>query len=277
MKPLTFCLLVLCGSTFYAEAQINPGRVIERAAGRQLNRELNREMRESVEESDRERTKDDSDSKPAATYKFGADAKVKLQNFKIRRKDEKAEDPIFYRYYFPASGDYLGMKPLGEDKESMDMVILENKRTHSFVSQDGSKMRMSMNLERFMKRQNKQVVGTEDDEKFTIRHTGNTKTILGHSCDEYIIENEDKTHRSTYWLATVLEEQVQKLPLLFMSAGSYMSPHLKGNKGMVLEMEMIDEESKSRTTFEVTELNLNNKTTFDTQGYRSMGAAMFGN
>lgn len=278
MKQLTFCLLVLCGSSFYAQAQINPGRLIERAAGRQLEKEIDRELRESAEENDRERTDDDLDTKPAATYSFAADMKVKIQTYKIRRKGEKAEDPITYRYFFPTSGDYLGMKPLTEDTESMDMVILENKMTHSFVNQDGTKMRMSMDMERFAKRYNNQTVEESgEEENFSIRRTGKTKTILGHSCDEYIMENEDKTHRSTYWVASILEEQVQKLPMLFMSMGNSLAPDLEGNKGMVLEMEMIDEESKQRMIFEVQELNLDNETTFNTEGYRSMGVnALFG-
>lgn len=281
MKPLTFCLLLLCGTAFYAEAQINPGRIIERAAARQLEREIDREVRESANERTErraeERSEEEGDNAPAATYTFNADAKIKVQFFETRRRGEKAEDPVRYRYFFPESGAYLGMKPLGEGTESMDMVIMEDQKTHSFVSQDGTKMRMSMNFKRYIEKQNKNSMDEEETENYSVRRTGKTKTILGYSCDEYIMENEDKTHRTTVWLAPVLEEQMEKMPMVFMSMGGYMTNNLDGNKGMVLEMEMVDEEEKQRMTFQVEELNVNKTTTFNTSGYRAMGLGLFGN
>jgi hypothetical protein len=95
-----------------------------------------------------------------------------------------------------------------------------------------------------------------------IKKTGRTKDILGYKCQEY--EYEDENTRGSFWLTKDYKSpRSSAIPSMF----NWTAVTFGGTSGFLMASESTDLESGEKSTMEVTEINSNKNTSFNTQNY----------
>ena len=93
-----------------------------------------------------------------------------------------------------------------------------------------------------------------DDVSYASNKTGNTKEILGYTCEEYLIEEDGTT--SQLWVSEELGKEVEQdmLSNQYIFGGAFI--HSAGMNGMVLEYHFTDDSSGDTRTLKVTKIDL---------------------
>jgi hypothetical protein len=95
-----------------------------------------------------------------------------------------------------------------------------------------------------------------------LKKTGRTKTILGYKCEEY--EYADETSKGAVWITKDYKAaRSTAVPSMF----SWTSLTLGHTSGFLMASESTDLETGDRSTMEVTEINNNKNTSFNTKQY----------
>jgi hypothetical protein len=147
------------------------------------------------------------------------------------------------------------------DMEAFTMIML--------MDMSGQKMLMTyqMSKELFEEKMDE---SAENTSNATFKKTGRTKQILGYTCEEYLVEDEDYT--SELW---VTKEENFGIAKAFQ--GMAAQKQQKGYPsdypaGMVMEMISYDKKnSKEKTHMLVVDIQKNKKQTISTKGYMKMG------
>ena len=101
--------------------------------------------------------------------------------------------------------------------------------------------------------------------------TGKKKKILGYSCDEYVIEDDETI--VTMWITEDLQREMKSNYMQNATfAGLFMYAH--STSGTVLEYIMEDKKRDEKTVMQVTDIDMDKRKTISTAGYNiiSMGA-----
>jgi hypothetical protein len=108
--------------------------------------------------------------------------------------------------------------------------------------------------------------GVEKDKPVDEMKTGNTKTILGYSCDEYLIREGSAEIR--VWTSEKLGREVGQETLKNQQVFGGTFSHALFKNGMVMEYSYSD--GSNKTVLKVTGLDLNRSHTISTAGYQVM-------
>jgi hypothetical protein len=147
------------------------------------------------------------------------------------------------------------------DPERLAMIIL--------TDNDGEKTGFAMRID---------PENVEEDEGEEVDYsglepykTGNTKKILGYTCDEFLVEDEDSEVHM--WISEKLGDEISKEMLNNPNAFGAAFYYSRGVNGMVLEYDVMNKDSREKTELLVTELDLNHNHSISTKGYNiiSMG------
>lgn len=221
------------------------------------------------------------DIKPV--YEFGLDMKVEITSVE-NGKENKSETSII-NYYYPkdATQNYLGIKMEMEEEDDITnaFTVIDNGTIISFVEQSGTKMAMGMDIP------DAEEVATdedEDDDFFgentskedkmnSMKKTGNTKTILGYKCEEYLMEDENA--KINVWVAPDLGNKSAGMAGMFYAFQKKdkmkYNPFLEAqNAGMMLEMINIDKKTNDKSTMKTVEINLDREFNFKASEYPQM-------
>ena len=98
--------------------------------------------------------------------------------------------------------------------------------------------------------------------------TGKTKTILGYSCDEYLIK--DGGTEARMWVSEKLGKVVNNEMLNNQQIFGGAFVHAAGMNGMVLEYNYLNSSSGDRVTMRVSKIDLNASKTIATGDYAVM-------
>ena len=164
--------------------------------------------------------------------------------YEIQTEDE---DPVNMSFVIAPEGEkYMGFTGFSQDEEFEYMVWdLERNVFVMYQEQDGKKS--------LMKLPNFASIAEADQEKqmeaseMEIRKTGETKTILGYSCEKYIIED-DKTYGEA-WIAADFPYSYERFSALVstqMKTPGYSE--LSEQQGYALEMLTREKKKKAQTT-----------------------------
>lgn len=165
----------------------------------------------------------------------------------INEKDKAS----YIKYLLPSSGTkVIGFEMMDKDKKAESKIVWDLEREVMVMYQEDKKGNKSLQkLPSFTNVFSKQME-QENEEKYgetTIKKTGNTKTILGYSCDEYIMENDEIV--SNIWIAG-------KFPYSYREYADVFSQQLKTpgyselseKEGFALEMKTTYKDKKANTT-----------------------------
>jgi len=150
-------------------------------------------------------------------------------------------------YFLKRNGNYMGTT--SEQMEGMIMVFdPENHAFVTYMENDGEKMAMAMEIPQM------ETTGEDSvfNNSFTFEKTGNTKEILGYSCEEFVGENPDYrylmyiTQEHEVGFGSIYKMDQQRLP------SGFDPEWLENGKGLMMEMEMTDKNKKKNNVTTIT-------------------------
>ena len=127
-------------------------------------------------------------------------------DMEISGTNEKGKpiDPTMFRTFIDPEGQSWGIELESDDKDlKRTVMIFDNHHQATIMlmeSNEGEKSRLAygMDWSKMMEAGTDETAETMD-ETFNFEKTGNTKTILGYTCDEYVTDTE--TYNATYWVS----------------------------------------------------------------------------
>lgn len=253
MKKIGLLLALFIGVNSYAQL----GNMVLRKTGSLINK------KESEKDTTSKTTPAETEKKDAsfnpfsakmggkadaqAEYVFNSNVLVELQNYK---KDGSTKDEATkVRYHF-SDQEYFGTEMVmtnkkGQTTESFGVSEFSKNQIVSLINDNGDKSGTVMKIDL-----QKQIDKHSDTANVKVTKTGKTKTILGYTCEEYIMTDKDGNTTES-WMTTALPFDMKK-----MMAGNRGGPNYGdyGN-GFMMEMTMT-EKNGEKTTWKVLEVNL---------------------
>lgn len=165
-------------------------------------------------------------------------------------------------YYLSNSGHFMGMD-LSEKKSDV-FTVMDAKRNalYTFMTSGKDKTLISTGFD---------ITATTEEQNskadVSIKKTGQTKTILGYSCDEFEVSATDFS--GTIWVTQ--DAGVQFLKMKPMKKSAFNQTWLNYAKGLVMEMTMVDKSKRKAKHITMRCIALN-KTNFTihSQNYKSL-------
>lgn len=244
MKTIQLILLVFCLGFFsqgHTQILKKLGNKAKKAAERTLEKKVEQKTEKETEKvfdstfnnqgttkKKEERTYNSSVSKvdPAANYNFS-------HKYVMQVKSDKNETVL--NYYLTNSGNYIGSS-VPDKKGNQDVITvmdLSRKTLFMFMENKGDKSQMSMNLD----------VGdvandAMEETNVKVTATGNTKTILGYSCQEYKVVGNDLN--GSVWIAPTADINFSKSFYNIKSKKGMDQSWMKMLNGLTMQMDMVD-------------------------------------
>lgn len=170
--------------------------------------------------------------------------------------------------YFADSGRQTAMIMENDMTKGMDMKMITNFQDSTMVllmdmggMKKGSCMKMA-DAQKLTK--NKEVPNFASDwAKY--KKSGNTKTIMGHICEEFVFE--DEKIKQVFWITQDLAEWSDMFTRGYQGFNDGKSALPAGMKGTWLGFEQIMKEDNQIVIGEMVELNINKKFNISTEGY----------
>lgn len=259
-------LLIILFSTSVTQAQFwkNVSKKAKQAAERTVERKVEEKSeRETDKAFDSVFNNQGTISKgkkalPADLYSFS-------YKYTLEVKDSKNATDI--QYYLTNEAPYFASSSALEgDQEMITVLDIPNKTAHTFMDMGGQKTMMSIPLD-----MDGMVEDEMEDAQLQITPSGNSKVILGYSCEEYAVQGPES--EGTIW---VTKEAPFSLSTAFSQMKSSEIKSMKGMnqawmnliEGLVMEMQMTDTSRRKPATISMTcksieEMNL----TIDTSLY----------
>ncbi|MCA1761978.1 MAG: DUF4412 domain-containing protein [Flavobacteriales bacterium] len=205
------------------------------------------------------------------TYDFNQRVSIETQ---VIDKKGNSEDSYNSTMYLSSEHPHIGMNMEKgmEGAESLEMMIFDfdDKQMLMMMNTQGQKMGFSMSTENLEEDESAQ-----DVSEMKITKTGNSKTISGYSCDEYLIEGEDLKdgESQTAWITQDAEVNWIESWSEAMSANkkAEMNQKLPENypDGAVIQTEY-EEKSGKRYVMTVTNIDTDHNKSVSTSGYKFM-------
>ncbi len=244
LKTLCIVLILLIGTNANAQFLKKLSQKAEKAAERAVERKVEQKSSKETEKAfdsvfnnDGKLLKGTKEA-PADIYKFS-------HKYIMRIDDGKSTTDI--HYFLTEQDQYIGSKiPLDKGQDMLTVMDISKKTAFMFMDLGDKKSVMSFSLD--MEEEIKEEVNKTD---FEITRTGNTKEILGYSCDEFKVSSPES--EGTIWVT-------KDAPVTFSSAlGDISSVKMKSMKGMdqawmnmvdglTMEMTIIDTSKKKSKT-----------------------------
>lgn len=202
--------------------------------------------------------------------------------YKMELTEEGKPSVVNYEMWFSNNAEYMATRVEGnESKDSRDMPssmlsILDEKNKAMIVLMQEQKIAQVLSMDRIkdiaIEENKKDSVDTNFN---SIKKSGRTKNILGHSCEEFISANESNTF--SFWVT-------EELDLFQKNMFFNLSKSLGGNsfntipeeaKGFMMEMHFEDAESNEKGTMTVIDIQeVKNTIKMDDYQLMSLGQYM---
>lgn len=205
-------------------------------------------------------------------YQFDAYIQMELTTYK---KNGNLDDQVVYdNYLHKTDADYA---MVFKDKGDQSTIIFDTKNSAMLIlaDSDGEKTGFATTIDpEAMAEEFEDYEEEEADlDSYKPYKTGKTKTILGYSCDEYMVEDEGaEVHM---WVSEKLGKEVRKEWMSNQQTFGTMFMHANAMNGAVLEYDFVDEDG-SRSVMLVTNIDLNHSHKVNTSGYTIMSMRMQG-
>jgi len=207
-------------------------------------------------------------------YDFDAYIQMELTTYK---KNGDLDEKVVYDNYLDKQDADYAME--FKDKDASSTIIFDAKNNAMLILtvSDGEKTGFATSVDPEAMAEEFEDYENEEEEvdmsSYKPYKTGKTKTILGYSCDEYMVEDEGaEVHM---WVSEKLGKEVRKEWMSNQQTFGTMFVHAYAMNGAVLEYDVVDADG-SRSVMQVTDLNLNHSHKVDTRGYTIMSMRMKG-
>lgn len=192
----------------------------------------------------------------------------------ISSSDKKGEtfdqDMIMYSNDEGGQGAFVMSMEQEGAQESVAIFDFEKKQMITLVDASGMKMAMVMKMDPEAYQNDDEPSNTEDIPEY--KKTGRSKEILGYTCDEYIMEDEDQTMQM--WMSReVVVDLFQAFSAYAMQNKAQTAPQPEMEmSGTMMEMTSTSKKhSKEKTVWKITKIEQDVNTSISTEGYSVMG------
>ncbi len=196
-------------------------------------------------------------------YKFDAYIQMDVSNY---NKNEKLKDKVIYDSYY--TKDAVNYAMVFHDNNDKSTIIFDSKNNAMLILTDSddehSGIAMGIDPEALAKRA-EEFAEESGTNPYEANKTGRTKTILGYTCDEYLVKDEESEARM--WASEKLGKQVRREMLTNQQTFGGAFYHAAYLKGMVLEYNYLDKDDGDRTIMQVTNIDLNHSQSISTNKY----------
>jgi hypothetical protein len=210
---------------------------------------------------------------------------IGMAEMEVNSTDSKgnSEDPVHITSYLSKNDQYTGMEFSAESsKKSKEKTVMifdfKNNATIMLVENEEGKSSMAFGLDWQKMIEGVDDMSLEEDadepvdfEDFKFEKTGNTKTILGFSCEEYMAKNEEV--EAFYWIST---SPIEGLETFLGRNSSFISHRTQSHnqqyfnnlpEGSMMEMNVVSQKDKSSSSFTMTSIDVDAKNTFIMEAY----------
>ncbi|MEX2512655.1 MAG: DUF4412 domain-containing protein [Cyclobacteriaceae bacterium] len=270
-------------------------RAIEKTVESQVEKATRRQLEKAFEDlySDADSTNPDGSSNPGydfnkvmgsinmnveteSAYDFSGLAVLEIINTDAKGK---TADPLKFNSFLSEGHDYFGMEILDEknQKEGEKTIMIFDHKNNATImlmeNEEGhSSMAFALDWEGLAEGTNTETVNsTENLDNVQFEKTGNTKDILGYTCDEYLVDHEDM--KGNYWVS---QSPIEGMESFWGKNSPFLTKKMKAeNKsyfetlpdGNVLEMDFLNKEDQSRSQMKFIEIDRNNRLSFNMKDY----------
>lgn len=174
---------------------------------------------------------------------------------------------IIYNVYLSKDGSNYAVIFSNEGDKSVILFDTKNNCMLMLNESDGEKTGVAMGID---PEALSELTGevSDTDQNYTDLKTGNTKTILGYVCDEYLIREDGTEIR--IWISEKMGKEVAREILNNQQIFGGGFVHAAGMKGMALEYIYKDDSNESTMTMKVTKIDLNTKNSVKVSDYAVM-------
>ncbi|MFO7671891.1 MAG: DUF4412 domain-containing protein [Bacteroidales bacterium] len=245
---------------------VEPSRVANDIAQDKAEEEAEKQITEAIMEG----YGIEEDARFESEYKFDSWFQMQVTEYK---NNGKVNDQSVYDNYLNKNTLDYGMEFKDEDTQST--IIYDSDRFAMIILTDNEEEKTGI-ATRF---DPEMLEGDEDKETpesngLDVYKTGNTKEILGYTCDEYLIEDEDSEVHM--WVSEQLGKEISKEMLSNPNAFGNAFHYSGSVNGMTMEYELIDKNDGKKTEMLVTNLDLNRSHSISTEGYNIISMKLGG-
>lgn len=201
------------------------------------------------------------------SYSFDAYIQMEITNYK---KNGKIADQSLYDSYLHKKDADYAMVFYNKGDQSTIVFDSENSAMLILIDSDGEKTGIATGLDpEAVAEKAEDYLEDEgyDMDSYKPVKTGRTKNILGYSCDEYLVEDEDSEVHM--WVSEKLGKEVRKEWMQNQQTFGTMFAHAYYLNGTVLEYEVM-EENGEKTIMKVKKIDMNHSHSVSTGGYAIM-------
>ncbi len=286
-RPLLVLLMLCLGHTTHAQFFKRLKKKAENAAARTIERKVenktaettdkaidslftgdkgNKKEREASAEVEGESTvserMDGMQTFPTDTETVPPSNEVYEFHIEVDMEMTTTEGEVFpITYLMNENSNYFGMKAnldaySGGDVQGSSVIVMDGENVRVFVDSPMMKMQMNQSI---ADQKGNQIPQMDDFDFTKPTKTGNTKTILGYTCDEYTLEADG--NQITFWAAP-------DVTVPNWTFGSAEVMEQTGVFGFVMEFTAIQKEGT--TTGVVTNINQDASLTINPKEYKKM-------
>jgi hypothetical protein len=295
MKILVYAVvLMLITTELSAQGFLN--RIKEKAiesATRKTEERIERKIDEKIDESLdstesslKSNQSGENQQDPSASIlgkMFGGGGDVKLldnyefdANFVIETsllEKDKITNLSTMKMHVPKDGQYFGMELVDEKKKDNPVMIFDfGQMAMITLTKTDEKSGFAMVI-----KLDEELIADSDptkDEKVIITKQPGTKTILGYTCENYIIEHDGSI--TDAWITKDIKFNPAKALKALASQQKKSNPYKGIPDGFALESVTTIKGEKTQSVYKVKQINLNSKSNISTEGYQMMNLGNFG-
>jgi hypothetical protein len=206
----------------------------------------------------------DANCNPKELYKFDGSLTMQLNSY----QNDGDTNHVTAKSFISKTEKYMGIAMMGVPgmgEAGMNMVLdLKDSITYMLMEMGGEKHGMCMSMNSPMIKSKMKEMKNDSSMDFKkYKKTGNTKKILGYTCEEYKYQDKNKTQ--TYWITNDGGDWWKTFSSVWNNDNSLVKA--QGFEGMLLEMHMSDKKQNMNIDMVVTELNKDKPSEMSTKDY----------
>lgn len=220
------------------------------------------------------------DVETESTYDFTGLAVMEITGTEA---NGKAINPVHIHSFLSAENNYYGMEFIDEENaknQEKTVMIFDHKNNATIMlleSKEGrSSIAFSLDWNTLMEMENTDGATGEEQEvvdlnDYKFEKTGNTKSILGYTCDEYQVSGEE--FEGIYWVS---QDPIDGLESFWGKNSPFITQKMKNEnqiyfdnlpEGNMLEMHFTSKEDQSSSLIKFTEIDKNKNNSFSMEDY----------
>ncbi|HSJ66630.1 MAG TPA: DUF4412 domain-containing protein [Anditalea sp.] len=266
-------------------AQKTATRVVERKIEREVEKAVERQIERSWTNIFGEQTDAEGNPIDFSKIMIGMDMDVSIEDhyefqglaiLEMSGTDHKGKpiEPMLIHSYMGKNDPYTAMKMDNQQSENMIMIFdTKNNATIILMDDKGEKSSIAYSIDWSEVYSGEAMPSESNYSEKDFRKTGKTKTILGHLCEEYEVDDDEGT--GNFWIT---KEDIGSAAGLWGNSSPFFAQKMKNQnpdlenlpQGSMLEMNYKSKKDKSSSTFLMKELDPEKVNLFDMNDYPNM-------